>query len=960
LTEMSHMSGKIGMSGRISSKIISLRVLIPLLIVLAMLLLLVYVFKQEMRHEIENVYAGHQADQMDTAMHLQASIERDVRVGMQDRLQLDFSELSVRPEVRVAVLADGNNKVIASTRLSLVGKDLAQVAEQYSAQAWLTEFQPGDMAGMTIRQSVFTGSNAILISAPVRLDAPGSGLSQNKLGKLCIYTDVTLPLARNAYHIRTQMQQLLIGFISLALLTGMLLHWTVTRRVVKLLRGALRVGEGKLDTIAGVAGPDEIGRLGLAFDSMVRKMAQSSAQIRTLSLAVEQSPNSIIITDVKGIIEYVNPHFCTVTGYAAEEVIGKSMSIHQSGQTPKEVYEELWRTITSGRVWRGELLNKSKQGKLYWEDLVISPIFGEQGSITHFLSEQTDITARKQAEEQIRLFEKVFANANEAILISDADNNILAVNPAFTVVSGYTAGEVTGKSPRMFASGLTDESTYKEMWSCIEADGKWQGEVLDRRKNGEIYAEWLSISALRDDNGKLTHYIALMSDISERKAVEERMTYLAQHDVLTGLPNRMLFQDRLQQAITYAERQHNNVALLFLDLDRFKNVNDTLGHHYGDLLLQEVTRRIRLSVRNSDTVSRQGGDEYVIMLPNLDDLGDIMQVVNKLIETIAHPYQLEEHSVHMTTSVGVSVYPQDGTDSETLIKNADTAMYQAKDAGRNCYRFFTQAMNRSIAKRVGLENMLRDALKRNELLLHYQPLVNLRSGQIVAAEALVRWQHPDHGLIPTAEFIQIAEETGMIVPLGGWVLGEACRQNQEWRALGLREITMSVNLSPVQLHDRNLVETVSLALSRSGMSANALELEITESAMMKNPEQAIVMLSKLNGLGIKFSIDDFGTGYSSLSYLKKFPVDMLKIDQSFVRDLTVDNDDAAIVRAVISMARSLGLRVIAEGVETAEQLRFLEGLDCDMMQGFYFSRPLPAGEFRTLLESGRMMVRLSA
>lgn len=957
---MTHMSDRMGMSGRISSKVISLRVLIPLLIVLVMLMLLSYVLNKEAQREIESVYAEYQASQMDTAMRLQANIERNIRVGLLDRLMLDFSDLSLRPEVRVAVLADENNKVIASTRLSLLGMDMVQVAEQFSAQAWLVESQANGDAELTIRQTVVTVSNAILVSAPVRMDVPGTGLVLGKIGQLHIYTDVTLPLARHAAHIRAQMQQLLVGFIGLALLIGIVLHWSVTRRVVKLLRAAERVGAGKLNTIARVAGPDEIGRLGLAFDSMVRKMALSSLQLRKLSLAVEQSPNSIIIADARGIIEYVNPHFCTVTGYAAEEVIGKSMRIHQSGQTPKEVYEELWNTIKSGQVWRGELYNKSKHGRLYWEELCISPIFDEQGHISHYLSEQVDITLRKQAEEQIRLFEKLFTSTNEAILISDMDNNIIAVNPAFTLISGYTVEEVIGKNPRMFSSGLMDEGVYQKMWSSIKADGKWQGEVLDRRKNGEIFAEWLSISALRDNKGALTHYIALMSDISERKAVEDRMTYMAQHDVLTGLPNRMLFQDRLQQAITYAERRHTNVALLFLDLDRFKNVNDTLGHHYGDLLLQEVTRRIRLCVRNSDTVSRQGGDEYVIMLPNLDELGDILQVVNKLIETIAQPYQLEEHAVHMTTSIGVSVYPQDGTDSENLVKNADTAMYQAKDAGRNCYRFFTQDMNRSISKRVGLEYKLRKALKGSELLLHYQPLVDLRSGQIVAAEALVRWQHPEDGLIPPAEFIKIAEETGMIVPLGDWVLGEACRQNQEWRALGLREITMAVNLSPLQLHDRNLLKTVSKALSRSGMPAGALELEITESAMMKNPEQAITALNKLSGLGIRFSIDDFGTGYSSLSYLKKFPVDMLKIDQSFVRDLTVDNDDAAIVSAVVSMAKSLGLRVIAEGVETAEQLLFLERLDCEMMQGYYFSRPLPAGEFKALLESGRMLNRLSA
>ena len=616
---------------RFRNKAISLRVLIPLLDMAVILLLLGYVYVHDRQRETEIVYEEYQAGQMNTAARLQAGIERDVRVGLRERIQQSFSELSVKPEVRVAMLADEKNRVIASTRLALIGANLQQVAQQYSAQIWLTPLPAKDAAEMTITQTVFKERNAIFVIAPVRLDTTG-GLAQSKLGRLFIYTDVTVPLAKRYAQVRSHTQQLLIGFISLALLIGILLHWTVTRRVLRLLRVADRVGEGKLNTISGVAGPDEIGRLGMAFDGMVQKMARSSTQIRKLSRAVEQSPNTIIITDSEGIIEYVNPHFSQISGYTSEEVIGKNMRLHQSGMTPVEVYEDLWRTIKSGRVWRGELLNKSKAGKLYWEELSISPIFDEQGAISHFLSQQTDITARKQGEEQIRLFEKVFANANEAILISDANNCIVTTNPAFTEITGYTREEVIGKNPNILSSGQLDADFYKRMWSSINTTGKWQGEVVDRRKDGEIYAQWLSISALFDDSGRLTHYVALMSDISERKAAEERMAYLAQHDVLTGLPNRMLFQDRLQQAITYAERQRTSVALLFMDLDRFKDVNDTLGHHVGDLLLQEVTRRIRQCVRGSDTVSRQGGDEYVIMLPNLEDLDDIMQVVNKLIE----------------------------------------------------------------------------------------------------------------------------------------------------------------------------------------------------------------------------------------------------------------------------------------------------------------------------------------
>lgn len=949
------------LSGNINQRLLSLRVLIPMIIVLAMALLLIYVFEQERQHATQSVYKEYQRSQMNIAIRMQSSIEHDIRDGLQDRPQTYFSELSVRPEFRIALLTDENNTIIASTRMALIGMNLAQAIEKFAVPNWLMISDTADQNELAIQQTVLTASNAILLTAPVRLDKLGDGLALHKDGKLYLYTDVALPLAQRAAYDMAQLQKQIIGFTSIALLIGLLLHWTVTRRVVKLLRGAQRVGDGKLNTIGGVSGPDEIGRLGIAFDGMVKKMARNSAQIRKLSSAVEQSPNSVIIADFHGIIEYVNPYYRLVSGYTNEEIIGKSITLLQSDHTPVQTYKELWRTLKSGRVWRGELLSKNKFGKLYWEEVTASPILDERGNITHFLSDQIDISARKQTEEQIHLFEKVFVNANEAILIIDANNNIIAVNPAFTTITGYAAAEALGGNLRTLTAGLMDANFYRAMWASLNKTGGWQGEIQGRQKGGQIYVGWLSLSLMRNDSGELTHYVALVTDISERKAAEQRMIYLAQHDILTSLPNRMLFADRLQQAITYAERQHTNVALLFLDMDHFKNVNDTLGHHIGDSLLQEVAQRIRLCVRNSDTVSRQGGDEFVIMLPNLDgphqdELGDIMLVVNKLIESIAKPFVLEGHTIHLTTSVGVSVYPQDGSDGGTLIKHADTAMYQAKEAGRNGYRFFTQEMNRVIAKRVGLESKLRNALKNNELLLHYQPKVDLRSGEIIAVEALVRWQHPEDGLIAPDEFIPIAENSGLIAPLGRWVLSEACRQNQEWRESGLREIIMAVNLSPVQFQQRGLLDTVLAALAQSGMPANALELEITESAMMKNVEQAIITLNKMSELGISISIDDFGTGYSSLSHLKKFPIDELKIDQSFVRDLSVDKDDAAIVSAVISMAKSLGLSVIAEGVETIEQLRFLEKLDCDKMQGYYFSKPLPANEFRDLLASEQKLI----
>ena len=501
-------------------QLISLRVIIPLLIVLGVSLLLGYVFLQQIRIGNDRVYAEYKSAQMDTTMRLQASIERDVRVGLQDRLQLNFSELSLNPEVRVALLTNQNHKIIISTRLNFVGSDITELTDQFPSQFCLEATQSQEQDNSAIRQVVNTETKQIMISAPVRLDEPGSALNQYQYGRLCMITDLSLPLAEHNAGVQPVFLQLLIGFASFALLVGFALHWIVTRRVVKLLYGAQRVARGNLDTYSGVSGRDEIGRLGLAFDGMVRNMAVASAQIRKLSQAVEQSPNSIIITDANGTIEYVNRHFTISTGYATDEVVGNGMRLHQSGQTPKQLYQELWSTIKSGKTWRGELLNKSKAGVLYWEDVCISPILDEQGNISSFLSEQVDITQRKQAEGQIRLFEKLFASANEAMLISDAQDTIISVNPAFIQLSGYSAEEMIGKNSGMFTSGLMDEQIYQEISKSIKTAGKWQGEVLNRHKNGNSYPVWLSVSTLYDNVGKLTHYIALMTDISERKQAE--------------------------------------------------------------------------------------------------------------------------------------------------------------------------------------------------------------------------------------------------------------------------------------------------------------------------------------------------------------------------------------------------------------------------------------------------------
>ncbi|CAG9933632.1 EAL domain-containing protein [Candidatus Nitrotoga arctica] len=673
----------------------------------------------------------------------------------------------------------------------------------------------------------------------------------------------------------------------------------------------------------------------------------------------EQAAVGIAHVGLDGRWLRVNHKLCVITGYSEEELLTHDRpSITYPDDMPDELNS--MQQLLAGDVPSStkEIRYTRKDGSPVWVNLTWSLTRTSTGEPDYFIEVIEDITERKEATERLRLFARIFDTINEGVAVTDASNNIMLVNPAFSTITGYSATEAIGKNPRILHSGLMDKMFYDKMWQSIKKTGRWQGEITDRRKNGESYVEWLSISTMKDERGEFSHHIAVVSDISERKAAEERMVHIAQHDFLTGLPNRMMLHDRLTQAIAHAEREQRKVAVMFLDLDRFKAINDTLGHLTGDKLLQLVAGRINSVARTSDTVSRLGGDEFAIMLPYIENTDDIAMIALKLLASIAGPYVVDGNEIEVTTSIGISVFPEDGTDSESLIAHADAAMYQAKGNGRNNYQFFTREMNRRTLERILIKNKLSHALERNELFLLYQPQVDLQSGHIIGAEALVRWDNPLHGKVLPAQFIPIAEENGLIPPIGEWVLREACRQNQEWRKLGLMKITMAVNLSSVQFRQKNLGETIKAILSESGLAPSGLELEITEGVVMQDAEAAILLLEDMKAMGLKLSVDDFGTGYSSLSYLKRFPIDKFKIDQSFVRDLTTDTDDAVIVSTIISMAHSLKLKVIAEGVETAEQLAFLKQQGCDEIQGYYFSQPVSAEEFTKLLSSGRGLFEL--
>ena len=535
-----------------------------------------------------------------------------------------------------------------------------------------------------------------------------------------------------------------------------------------------------------------------------------------------------------------------------------------------------------------------------------------------------------------------------SIVITNLENKIIYVNEAFIKISGYTLEEILGKNPGILKSHKTLPSVYEDMWSQLIQRKSWKGELINKRKDGIEYIEAVTIAPIIQNDGTISNYMAIKEDITAKKQAEERIYQLANFDHLTGLPNRIPLQDYFQYILGLAKRNDNTLSVIFLDLDHFKEINDSLGHNIGDALLIEAASRLRTLMREVDIVSRLGGDEFVIVLYDTDMLG-IEHVAKKLLEIVSNPYYIEAHELNITVSIGIALYPLDGTDLETLSKNADTAMYQAKAKGRNRYCFFTEDMQKKSLYNLQLSNALRHAIERNELAVYYQPQISLQDGRVIGAEALLRWFHPELGAISPSVFIPIAEESGQILAIGEWVLRTTAQQAQKWVEDGFTEMVFSVNLSAYQFRHPSLPELVTKILTQTGLSCEHFELELTESMAMYDPKEAIEIMDNLHKRGIRLSIDDFGTGYSSLSYLKKFKIYKLKIDQSFVRDIDSDADDRAIVKAIIMMAQSLGMVTIAEGVETAEQLAFLKAQGCEEAQGYYYSKPLSARGFEEFI-----------
>ena len=534
-------------------------------------------------------------------------------------------------------------------------------------------------------------------------------------------------------------------------------------------------------------------------------------------------------------------------------------------------------------------------------------------------------------------------------MITDAGNRIVSVNQAFSQMTGYAAEEITGEDPKILSSGHANPAFYAELWESLNHDSYWEGEIWDKRKDGSTYPKWLSISVLHDAHGAVVNYVANFNDISASKEAANRLAHLAYHDPLTHLPNRPSFERQLIQYLRLVEREGRQLAVMLIDLDNFKNINDTLGHHVGDAILQRVAERLRECVRASDLVARLGGDEFVVVLPEIDGAVTAARVANKIQQSLAESHLLENHALYATPSIGISLFPTDGQDAGTLLRNADTAMYHAKAAGRNNHQFYASRMNAAAGERLQLETALRKAISSIlpgacEFSMHFQPQIDARTGRIVGLEALMRWHSPQFGAVPPIRFIGIAEETGLIQPLGDWLVWETCRLTQQLKQAGVRDVRVAINISAQQLRHENLLMLVQGALTCHELAPSDIELEITESTAMQSPEVTMSVLDQLANMGIMLAIDDFGTGYSSLAYLKHLPIRRLKLDRSFVTDIESDPNDAAICTATIALGHSLGLDIVAEGVETEAQRDFLCHLGCDLLQGYLYSKPLPFDE----------------
>lgn len=665
-------------------------------------------------------------------------------------------------------------------------------------------------------------------------------------------------------------------------------------------------------------------------DITSRKIAEEALREseELLRRVINSNVNGIVVLDKQGKVLLVNPAAESLFGRQAKTMLGELLGL------PVVVGES-----TELEIYR-------PTGAMAIAEMRVVEISWNQPA---YLVSLVDITARKQVEEKLKIFWLASEQSPASIVITKASGEIEYVNRKFQEITGYTLEEAQGKNPRILKSDYTSSNEYQELWQKITSGQEWHGEFHNKKKNGELFWEQASISPIKNEAGQITHFVGVKEDITQRKENEALLEHQANYDPLTDLPNRILVMDRLEQALHMAEHNENRVAVMFIDLDNFKNINDTLGHELGDQLLQQTATRLQKCLRKNQTVARLGGDEFLIIVPDLELPTQCENIAKKILTVIAQPFNLSGEEAFISASIGITIYPEDGSKTSVLLRNADTAMYGAKKDGKAGFKFFTPSMNFAAQKRLRLETHLRHALEKNELHLFYQPFIELKTNQVVGAEALMRWQSQDLGNVTPEQFIPVAEETGLIYDLGKWALFTACQELATWQQLLGNQMWIAVNMSPRQFREPNLVEVVSEALITSGIPSSCLELEITERLLVEDIPGVTDLIAQFKQMNIRLAIDDFGTGYSSLNYLRKFPFNVLKIDRSFITDVPENGEVVSLVRTIIAMAHGLKLKVVAEGVETPQQLNFLRREGCDYVQGYFFSQPLPSSKFREYL-----------
>ncbi len=677
-----------------------------------------------------------------------------------------------------------------------------------------------------------------------------------------------------------------------------------------------------------------------------KKLLNSKKEWKSI---IDNMINLFIQTDKNGVIKKASPSVKNILGYDKNEIIGKNiLDFWINKQKAISLKEHYKNNPKKEKDVIAEV--KDKKGEIVFLEVSISPRFDEQGNYVGSDNIAKDITDQIKAQKELKLYKKVIENTTEGIIITDSKNHIIYTNRAFSEITKYQKDEVLNKTPSILKSGLHDKKFYRQMWKSIDTKGFWRGEIWNKHKDNGIYPELLTINSIKNDKGKIENYIAIFTDISEIKKSQAKMRHLATHDNLTKLPNRVMLSEILKHSIKSAKRQKELMAIMFLDLDNFKMINDNFGHKEGDSILIETAKRLKKTLREDDVICRFGGDEFIIILEHIQDSKNLADIAYKLNQTLKIPYEMKNYTHYLSCSIGIAIYPNDAKTEDELIKNADAAMYQAKNSGKNRYFFYSHDLGKKIAKELHLENLLRDSINNNEFEIYYQPKITTETKKITSMEALLRWNNKELGYISPVEFIPIAEKTGLIIPIGNYVLLEACKQIKKWQDAGIYKGTISINASGIQLNNNNFINMLKNSLEKSLLDPKYLDLEVTESVLMSDANQWRDTLEEIRKLGIDISIDDFGTGYSSLSYLRELPIDELKIDKSFIDDIPHSKDACAITNSIISLAKSLGYKTVAEGVENKDQLTYLKDNGCDMIQGYIYTKPLPADKMELFLK----------